>query len=89
MMHTVDDRRLWAETVGTFVYTRNCQPHSTLAGKTPYEAFHKTRLVVRREPFSKSCEITQADNLNRRQRLFRKAQCFKLEVGKVIKIFLA
>jgi len=29
---------------------------------------------VRREPISKSCEITQADNLNRRRRLSRKAQ---------------
>ena len=28
----------------------------------------------RREPISKSCEITQADNLNRRRRLSRKAQ---------------
>ena len=31
-------------------------------------------VVVRREPISKSCEITQADNLNRRRRLSRKAQ---------------
>jgi len=31
-------------------------------------------LPVRREPISKSCEITQADNLNRRWRLSRKAQ---------------
>jgi len=31
-------------------------------------------LAVRREPISKSCEITQADNLNRRRRLSRKAQ---------------
>jgi len=29
---------------------------------------------VRLEPISKSCEITQADNLNRRRRLSRKAQ---------------
>ena len=29
---------------------------------------------VRREPISMSCEITQADNLNRRRRLSRKAQ---------------
>jgi len=28
--------------------------------------------TVRREPISKSCEITQADNLNRRRRLSRK-----------------
>jgi len=33
--------------------------------------------LVRREPISKSCKITQADNLNRRRRLSRKAQCFK------------
>jgi len=45
--------------------------------------------IVRREPISKSCEITQADNLNPRQRLSRKAQCLKIAVGKVIKIFLA
>jgi len=31
-------------------------------------------LTVRREPISKSCGITQADNLNRRRRLSRKAQ---------------
>jgi len=43
---------------------------------------------VRREPISECCEITQADNLNRRRRLSRKAQCFKIEVGKVIMIFL-
>jgi len=36
-----------------------------------------------------SCEITQADNLNRRWRLVRKAQLSKVEVGKVIKDFLA
>jgi len=32
------------------------------------------RLSVRREPISKSCEITHADNLNHRRRLSRKAQ---------------
>ena len=32
---------------------------------------------VRQEPISKSCEITRADNLNRRRRLSRKAQCLK------------
>jgi len=32
---------------------------------------------ARREPISKSCEITQADNLNRIQRLSMKAQCLK------------
>jgi len=31
-------------------------------------------VCVRREPISKSCEITQADNLNRRRRFIRKAQ---------------
>jgi len=31
-------------------------------------------LGVRWEPISKSCEITQADNLNGRRRLSRKAQ---------------
>jgi len=45
--------------------------------------------TVRREPISKSCKITQADNLNRRRRLSRRAQCLKIEVAKVIKIFLA
>jgi len=48
----------------------------------------KKEETVRREPISKSCEITQADNLNRRRRLSRKAQCFKIEAGTVIKIFL-
>jgi len=43
---------------------------------------------VRWEPISESYKITQADNLNRRRRLSRKAQCLKIEVGKVIKIFL-
>jgi len=35
---------------------------------------NNTPVTVRREPISKSCEITQADNLNRRRRLSRKAQ---------------
>jgi len=47
-----------------------------------------SQYTIRWEPISKSCKITQADNLNRRRRLSRKAQCFKIEVGKVIKIFL-
>jgi len=34
----------------------------------------KAIVCVRREPISKSCEITQADNLNRRRRLSRKSQ---------------
>jgi len=46
-------------------------------------------LYVRREPISKSCVITRADNLNCRRRLSRKVQCLKIEVAKVIKIFLA
>jgi len=46
-------------------------------------------LGVRQEPISKSCKTTQADNLNRRRRLSRKAECLRIEVGKVIKIFLA
>jgi len=32
------------------------------------------RVSVRWEPISESCEITQANNLNRRRRLSRKAQ---------------
>jgi len=47
-----------------------------------------TEKAVRREPISKSCEITQADNLNRRRRLSSKAQCLKNRGRDVIKIFL-
>jgi len=41
-----------------------------------YNHYHLSpnSIPVRREPISKSCEITQADNLNRRRRLSRKAQ---------------
>ena len=35
--------------------------------------------AVMREPISKLCKITQADNLNRRRRLSRKAQCVRRE----------
>jgi len=48
-----------------------------------------TQLVVRREAISRSCEITQAEMLIRRRRLSWKAQYFKIEVGKVVKSFLA
>ena len=44
---------------------------------------------VRGEPISNSCKITQADNLNRRWRLFRKAQFSGIEIDRVIKDFLA
>ena len=39
-----------------------------------YHKYRKRRDDVRREPISKSCEITQAYNLNCRRRLSRKAQ---------------
>jgi len=58
------------------------------AGHVIFNADKSDNESVRREPISKSCEMTQADNLNRRRRLSRKAQCF-LKVGRVIKIFLA
>jgi len=32
---------------------------------------------VKQKPISKSCKITQANNLRRRRRLSRKAQCLK------------
>ena len=58
MMHPIDDRRLWAEAVGTFVYTKNRQPHSALSGKTPYEAFHKTRPAISHlQPFGRECYL--------------------------------
>jgi len=47
------------------------------------ENYHYT---LKKERISKSCEITQANNLNRRRRLSRKAQCLTTAVGKVIKI---
>jgi len=58
MMHPIDDCRLWAEVVGTFVYTKNRQPHSVLSGKTPYEAFHKTRPAISHlQPFGRECYL--------------------------------
>jgi len=46
-----------------------------VVGYQPVWCIYPTiRPFVRREPISKSCEITQADNLNRRRRLSRKAQ---------------
>ncbi|KAI0997685.1 hypothetical protein K3495_g10503 [Podosphaera aphanis] len=40
MLLSLSEKRLWAEAVKTFVYTKNRQSHSTIKGKTPYEAFH-------------------------------------------------
>jgi len=58
MMHPIDDRRLWAEAVGTFVYTKNGQPHSALSRKTLYEAFHKTRPAISHlQPFGRECYL--------------------------------
>ena len=44
---------------------------------------------MRQKPISKTWEITQADNLDCRRRLSRKAQVTKLKIGRVIKVFLA
>jgi len=45
----------------------------------PYKRIRamRERASVRLEPISKSCEITQANNLSHRERLSRKAQCLK------------
>jgi len=51
------------------------------------EAEVEKDVFVRREPISKTCEITQADNLYCRGRLSMKTRWFKVEV--MIKDFLA
>jgi len=56
MMHPMEDRRLWAEAVGTFGYTKNRQPHSALSGRTPYEAFYKAKLTISHlQPLGRKC----------------------------------
>lgn len=58
MMHPIEDRRLWAEAVGTFVYTKNRQPHSALRGKSPYEAFYKPKPAISHlQPFGRKCYL--------------------------------
>jgi len=75
---------------GTFrLFAAECYKHATASSLIPLNPSRRAEsdelspnpggplaeeLSVRREPISKSCEITQADNLNRRRRLSRKAQ---------------
>jgi len=53
---------------------KECRTDDATLSKTPFMSTNRVETFVRRKPISKSCEITQADNLNRRRRLSRKAQ---------------
>jgi len=52
----ISDKRLWAEACSVAVYIRNRLPHSSLQGKTPYEALYKTKpTIAHLLPFGQSC----------------------------------
>lgn len=40
MLSNIAEKRLWAEAVHTFVYTKNRLFHGSVCGQTPYKAFH-------------------------------------------------
>lgn len=58
MLLNVSEKRLWAEAIETFVYTKNRQCHSGVENKTPYEALHgENPFIDHVQPFGRKCFI--------------------------------
>ncbi|KAI0991251.1 hypothetical protein K3495_g16936, partial [Podosphaera aphanis] len=58
MLSGISDKRLWAEAVQTFVYTKNRLSHSAVSGQTPYEAFHGVKPSLKHlKPFGGKCYL--------------------------------
>ncbi|KAI0992804.1 hypothetical protein K3495_g15380 [Podosphaera aphanis] len=55
---SLSEKRLWAEAVKTFIYTKNRQFHKTVTGMTPYEAFHgEIPSTDHLQPFGRKCFV--------------------------------
>lgn len=58
MLLPLNDKRLWAEAVSTFVYLKNRQPHKSVKDQTPYEAFlGKKPSIHHLQPFGRECYV--------------------------------
>ncbi|KAI0992827.1 hypothetical protein K3495_g15357 [Podosphaera aphanis] len=58
MLLPFKDKRLWAEAVRTFIYTKNRIAHGSVNGQTPYEAFHGTKPSISHlQPFGRECYV--------------------------------
>lgn len=58
MLIPISEKRLWAEAVQTFIYTKNRLSHSSVSGQTPYEAFYKQKPTINHlQPFGRQCYV--------------------------------
>ena len=58
MLLPITEKRLWAEAVQAFTYTKNCLYHTSVCGQTPYEAFHgKKPTIEHLQPFGQECYV--------------------------------
>ncbi|KAI0991193.1 hypothetical protein K3495_g16994, partial [Podosphaera aphanis] len=58
MLLSLSEKRLWAEAVKTFIYTKNRQFHKTVTGMTPYEALHgEIPSTDHLQPFGRECFV--------------------------------
>ena len=58
MLLPFKDKRLWAEAVKTFIYTKDRLSHRSVDGKTPFEAFHGTKPSINHlQPFGRECYV--------------------------------
>ncbi|KAI0994735.1 hypothetical protein K3495_g13446 [Podosphaera aphanis] len=58
MLQPFKEKRLWAEAVQTFIYTKNRQAHSSVNRQTPYEAFHGQKpSIIHLQPFGRDCVV--------------------------------
>ncbi|KAH0609220.1 uncharacterized protein H6S33_001448 [Morchella sextelata] len=56
-------KSLWGEAYATAVYLKNRLPHSTLKGKTPFEALKGTKPSIQHlQPFGKKCYVHIPEN---------------------------
>ncbi|KAI0993409.1 hypothetical protein K3495_g14775, partial [Podosphaera aphanis] len=58
MLLPLTEKRLWAEAIQTFIYTKNRQTHNSVNGQTPYEAFHGEKPTINHlRPFGQECYV--------------------------------
>ncbi|KAI0992715.1 hypothetical protein K3495_g15470 [Podosphaera aphanis] len=55
MLSSTTNKRLWAEAVETFIYTKNRIAHGSVSGRTPFEAFNGVKPTIKHlQPFGRA-----------------------------------
>lgn len=76
MLQQIKDKRLWAEAVNTFIYTKNIRFHKTLGNLTPHEEFYGEKPSIEHlQPFGRLCYVhTPKENRHSGSKLISRAK---------------